>query len=111
MGGANVRKMSGLRVFYGLSPRGRGKPMSKFNPPIFSRSIPAWAGQTGLCFDGFVYSTVYPRVGGANYIFLFSKQSRYGLSPRGRGKQIMMHFYDQEGGSIPAWAGQTGWLV
>ena len=54
-----------------------------------------------------LYPAVYPRVGGGNRGRLVSALQSGGLSPRGRGKLllIMQHIYLS--GSIPAWAGET----
>ena len=51
--------------------------------------------------------TVYPRVGGGNRYGVGVRMRRWGLSPRGRGKQCDKNFVGCAGRSIPAWAGET----
>ena len=51
------------------------------------RSIPAWAGETELELADKRMSEVYPRVGGGNSEDWTWHDSKYGLSPRGRGKR------------------------
>ena len=48
----------------GLSPRGRGNLFYYGLDAIWSRSIPAWAGEPCLSGAGCVPNRVYPRVGG-----------------------------------------------
>ena len=50
----------------GLSPRGRGKPLSGFGGTAGRGSIPAWAGETGIPAIIAPAPPVYPRVGGGN---------------------------------------------
>ena len=90
----------------GLSPRGRGNPLSYFPRQVELRSIPAWAGQPngqhGRRNDG----TVYPRVGGATNRLPQFQSLCYGLSPRGRGNPGGDDDRRTAWRSIPAWAGQ-----
>ena len=53
-------------------------------------------------------SWVYPRVGGGNKVIWTEPWSKLGLSPRGRGKPDQGADHIGAGGSIPAWAGETG---
>ena len=76
-------------------------------PPLLTRSIPAWAGETWAKFLGGVSGKVYPRVGGGNWVKYASKYSIPGLSPRGRGKPHCGAEWSISEGSIPAWAGET----
>ena len=87
VGGGNIVFLQVNDFCIGLSPRGRGKPRSHRPVHIAPRSIPAWAGETGLPALNRPPLSVYPRVGGGNAIL-------------GGGFQ---HLY----GSIPAWAGET----
>ena len=71
------------------------------------RSIPAWAGETYLLFRVSALQEVYPRVGGGNFRLCCSVLSLGGLSPRGRGKPVVLRRHFARYGSIPAWAGET----
>ena len=51
---------------YGLSPRGRGKPLAQSFGDDYAGSIPAWAGETGDARHHWAQTEVYPRVGGGN---------------------------------------------
>ena len=96
---------------YGLSPRGRGKPIFGLALWLASRSIPAWAGETALYGARGKDVRVYPRVGGGNERFRRFQQRRTGLSPRGRGKPLAKGAYPAAERSIPAWAGETKPIV
>ena len=87
VGGGNGARTYLQQASDGLSPRGRGKHWGTANPPRYSRSIPAWAGET------------FPTPGRPG-------KSR-GLSPRGRGKPPSLLRRGRRPGSIPAWAGET----
>ena len=107
VGGGNTarRRMKGKRM--GLSPRGRGKPDVSSNECNAAGSIPAWAGETSRRSTRRRYTAVYPRVGGGNRISARRCQGLNGLSPRGRGKPTAVFPVSKQGGSIPAWAGET----
>ena len=66
VGGGNGVQHGFLEVVDGLSPRGRGKPTSRWTPTTWLGSIPAWAGETFDSSLGSARQTVYPRVGGGN---------------------------------------------
>ena len=70
----------------GLSPRGRGKPVSMAFVVYLAGSIPAWAGETERAMMDYDWQEVYPRVGGGNWAGVSRLALRNGLSPRGRGK-------------------------
>ena len=86
VGGANVNVLCHRGSFKGLSPRGRGKHDLTQEIIEGKRSIPAWAGQTGILCRRRRLCEVYPRVGGANDIADCESTLTHGLSPRGRGK-------------------------
>ena len=48
VGGGNLTRLVVIGLEYGLSPRGRGKPLQGTPEYNAARSIPAWAGETGL---------------------------------------------------------------
>ena len=53
-------------------------------------------------------TAVYPRVGGGNTMTMKPRPQPCGLSPRGRGKHLVVVHKGEDRGSIPAWAGETG---
>ena len=91
----------------GLSPRGRGKRALPRHEVAQARSIPAWAGETIVMASMRGRASVYPRVGGGNRASFSATTTRYGLSPRGRGKPVRGQERDISTRSIPAWAGET----
>ena len=96
-----------MRFLKGLSPRGRGKPHILRPTALLGRSIPAWAGETKSAAPIAGASTVYPRVGGGNPVWLPYSDIGEGLSPRGRGKLVHADIVRPLRRSIPAWAGET----
>ena len=106
VGGATMRGSERESAALGLSPRGRGNPLSRALHPGGGRSIPAWAGQPQRAFPTARSTPVYPRVGGATLEHSFPGGAAAGLSPRGRGNQHGVACADAYSGSIPAWAGQ-----
>ena len=91
----------------GLSPRGRGKRTARKASPTKTRSIPAWAGETGPHTRQYRLLQVYPRVGGGNMGKPGRAGNQGGLSPRGRGKRPAATSQVHLARSIPAWAGET----
>ena len=93
----------------GLSPRVRGKRRNPQFQSIARRSIPACAGETPQARLPCRGYPVYPRVCGGNGTTLDSTTTRDGLSPRVRGKPIILtpEFFLNR--SIPACAGETSW--
>ena len=91
----------------GLSPRGRGKRPSVNAALGLDRSIPAWAGETGIVNEVRRIKQVYPRVGGGNRERRRHICRAAGLSPRGRGKLRQKAQPFRYRRSIPAWAGET----
>ena len=91
----------------GLSPRVRGKHQQAAHRGFRMRSIPACAGETGVCVDQQGHPWVYPRVCGGNRQPRPFQYQVQGLSPRVRGKPIIFPNYLLDGRSIPACAGET----
>ena len=109
VGGGNERPCGRSYTQRGLSPRGRGKRLGALIQIGYSGSIPAWAGETRPGGQSRSPPEVYPRVGGGNGWERLSKSAIRGLSPRGRGKLGCALDSLAHGGSIPAWAGETGY--
>ncbi len=107
VGGGNWRPQRAVAHRRGLSPRGRGKPAAIHPYHRATRSIPAWAGETGAIIDASRRPRVYPRVGGGNRAPVKTEIYNDGLSPRGRGKPVLSGGLSAHVGSIPAWAGET----
>ena len=107
VGGGNAYRRRSFRRPQGLSPRGRGKPAVNPAAGRRPRSIPAWAGETPGQLRRRYPHTVYPRVGGGNFLLPVLASIFRGLSPRGRGKPAYCAAAAVHAGSIPAWAGET----
>ena len=107
VGGGNHRVLAHRLHNRGLSPRGRGKPLSQAPRTRHRGSIPAWAGETRIISSMCGASAVYPRVGGGNFTRNALRLFPPGLSPRGRGKLPARHCGRRTDRSIPAWAGET----
>ena len=107
VGGGNLLDFGYAAHLVGLSPRGRGKLIPISGGQGIVRSIPAWAGETGIDGIPAVMSWVYPRVGGGNPSQSRFMRSMAGLSPRGRGKLPAVSLLPRQHRSIPAWAGET----
>ena len=88
VGGATIPEAGPELGSEGLSPRGRGNLVLGEAEVVEAGSIPAWAGQPWKIWPTGWRATVYPRVGGATRVGIVSKNSRIGLSPRGRGNLI-----------------------
>ena len=73
----------------------------------WTRSIPAWAGETDMRLLFTIQMGVYPRVGGGNQSANSIPPIGRGLSPRGRGKRHRFLPFGRRRWSIPAWAGET----
>ena len=106
VGGGTRSTRTRLSSSSGLSPRGRGNPLSSGNRIPGHRSIPAWAGEPGSRTRTHTRSKVYPRVGGGTSCLTSWSASASGLSPRGRGNPTRKRRKGPCGGSIPAWAGE-----
>ena len=107
VGGGNWLTERLREDYYGLSPRGRGKPAQASVNAGRSRSIPAWAGETTTAMETTTAIKVYPRVGGGNGLRRQYATAVDGLSPRGRGKRPPAECGSRPPRSIPAWAGET----
>ena len=104
-GETNTSAPSAIRRM-GLSPRGRGNqtlPADRFPE---RGSIPAWAGKPAAAAAAQEQFRVYPRVGGETSDATSTWMPSIGLSPRGRGNQLVIDVEPGPERSIPAWAGK-----
>ena len=105
--GGSASSLNGYHINIGLSPRVRGKPGAAPNLPIWTRSIPACAGETRSGARSVCCYTVYPRVcGGSKRRYIKYKRDG-GLSPRVRGKPGVTIRSLAQVRSIPACAGEA----
>ncbi len=104
-GGTPADPDLGMRPL-GLSPRGRGNLFPLTSPIYITRSIPAWAGEPPVGGFWGCSRWVYPRVGGGTPDFYQQIVAEEGLSPRGRGNQVIRKPISTLLRSIPAWAGE-----
>ena len=105
--GGNVKACECTSASHGRSPRMRGKLVTPIGGGTSPRSIPAYAGETGVSDSLPVFEKVDPRVCGGNRIESRAVLSNPGRSPRMRGKQGTPGGGRGGGGSIPAYAGET----
>ena len=89
MGGGTCPPSTLLSRRVGLSPRGRGNRHPLPPSGLEVRSIPAWAGEPNCSLYSLYGATVYPRVGGGTDTYPFWYSLAGGLSPRGRGNQLV----------------------
>ena len=94
----------------GRSPRARGKPEPAELHVARRGSIPARAGETLATWTAWASTTVDPRARGGNPRQGRKRPLHGGRSPRARGKQILEKARQMQLGSIPARAGETGYL-
>ena len=73
---------------YGLSPRVRGKLVTRYSADCLERSIPACTGETSEWLLHRINRMVYPRVYGGNFSPDTYMSPASGLSPRVRGKRL-----------------------
>src|SRR5690606_27463689 len=105
--GRNRFGLSSNGNHHGRSPRMRGKLLDGRPYRITGRSIPAYAGETGMGHVCRYHRTVDPRVCGGNWAATASIGANLGRSPRMRGKPIQDVRAGPAAGSIPAYAGET----
>ena len=106
VGGETVGAVSVAFIALGLSPRGRGNPLSGACRQRRQGSIPAWAGKPAPGTGRRRAHRVYPRVGGETQRAGILRVHIEGLSPRGRGNPSVRTPVRTAPGSIPAWAGK-----
>ncbi len=91
----------------GLSPLTRGTHMNVGSDRVFTRFIPAGAGNTVLDHFKFTIDSVYPRWRGEHPSHRFAKRWRSGLSPLARGTLFVNCVCHGLQRFIPAGAGNT----
>ena len=96
------------RARAGLSPRVRGNHRRGYRKRWIPRSIPACAGEPAPTAPSPVAVKVYPRVCGGTFCAAPRAASQWGLSPRVRGNPVVVAAGVNDGGSIPACAGEPG---
>ena len=74
--------------------------------PFRGTSFPACAGEPEYSGLLIVPERVYPRVGEGTETVTLSVHCDHGLSPRGRGNQLVRAIHNLGRRSIPAWAGE-----
>ena len=104
--GGTVRRRQAWTSMSGLSPRVRGNPHGSSPSSGRRGSIPACAGEPPALIGGGGDSQVYPRVCGGTYRGCPMRRLGIGLSPRVRGNRQGVNGGVQDGGSIPACAGE-----
>ena len=92
---------------HGSSPRMRGKPAVIYPRLGARRIIPAHAGQTEKSHQKQWFAPDHPRACGANSASNEAAMTRFGSSPRMRGKQGRVRADPIRRRIIPAHAGQT----
>ena len=115
---AYPRGCGGNRVLYldvtycrGLSPRMRGKQNHRAGPGLYSRPIPADAGETSGSIFANPLAWAYPRGCGGNESGDGFASCFPGLSPRMRGKHVHGRQQRTSSGPIPADAGETSHAI
>ena len=91
----------------GSSPRMRGKPPPFDCEPPAPRLIPAHAGKTRAACLRRRPRRAHPRACGENRGDWQAGDAREGSSPRMRGKQPVVSWWNRSAGLIPAHAGKT----
>ena len=95
----------------GLSPRPRGSPTDAVQRDDVPGSIPASAGEPGMCPGRCAAARVYPRVRGGAFAAGKTPPFGWGLSPRPRGSPARRMLGPDTSGSIPASAGEPGCMA
>ncbi len=104
-GGTNI-KIVPVGYGLGLSPRVRGNQYKDRAGRLWTRSIPACAGEPCLMASSLPGAKVYPRVCGGTIEIRTWRVVRAGLSPRVRGNPLVDHHPTPRVRSIPACAGE-----
>ena len=107
MCGENTLRSISSVVFFGSSPRVRGKQILGFKDSSQKGLIPACAGKTLYLREIGGRGRAHPRVCGENRSIAAKISSLGGSSPRVRGKQKQVAEYLATHGLIPACAGKT----
>ena len=95
----------------GLSPLTRGTHMNVGSDRVFTRFIPAGAGNTVLDHFKFTIDSVYPRWRGEHSDRNTNQNQYNGLSPLARGTHSPIIPRTKNRRFIPAGAGNTTWRI
>ena len=104
--GGTARWGFGDPAYQGLSPRVRGNRPPSRRSSGWSGSIPACAGEPGVCRWALCVTAVYPRVCGGTFSINAATLADVGLSPRVRGNRVCPRMCRTLMRSIPACAGE-----
>ena len=107
MGGGYCVAKAEARFYEGLSPHGRGIRSQAGHSAGAQGPIPAWAGDTMSLSRRLSSARAYPRMGGGYRSESNAGGVSPGLSPHGRGIQVLRGHTLTPSGPIPAWAGDT----
>ncbi len=105
-GGGTSLSRSGVRPWWGLSPRRRGNRAVPAGPEVDDGPIPAQAGEPGMYGVARAPSRAYPRAGGGTSRAIRAGLRMAGLSPRRRGNRSRGAVDGFDVGPIPAQAGE-----
>ena len=105
--GANLNHITDLTLWFGSSPRMRGKRLHFRARTGQRRIIPAHAGQTVMPLAESCPNPDHPRACGANPQLFTDTDFMFGSSPRMRGKPVRDMALRRPRRIIPAHAGQT----
>ena len=108
MCGGTPQHLGQLGDGQGLSPRVRGNLSAQAAGGVWTRSIPACAGEPGRHRPVTGRGRVYPRVCGGTKSARRGRAGGKGLSPRVRGNRILRRIKGTRARSIPACAGEPG---
>ena len=105
--GENASQPGNFDSMAGTSPRMRGKPACTQLPTSCTRNIPAYAGKTILLSSRNKTLPEHPRVCGENLWNIYYGPTKFGTSPRMRGKRVYTLSVRYADRNIPAYAGKT----
>ena len=111
--GENCPLYTTIALWFGTSPRARGKHATRKPVRVRVRNIPACAGKTGHKRNRVQAAGEHPRVRGENIVASPADPRANGTSPRARGKRPLDHGQRVGWWNIPACAGKTAsawWL-
>ena len=109
--GEHFSKQVRTVVYVGSSPRMRGTRVHEIGDIGFHGIIPAYAGNTGTSVSPSCGGRDHPRVCGEHAAAVPNISFVPGSSPRMRGIRLWPRIHHSRPGIIPAYAGNTCWLI